>query len=385
MPAANRQVFFQMRALLSVCCLLLCLLARAEVSAVYGKFGPTGTALSPTPIVSWHLKPTGGGIVSRVDMIINDRPVDADFNSGSSSVEYRPAQPLPNGLYTVVCRVTIARELIVRQDWTFEVGDSDSPDGGPTAPSFAANYAFEATNAIRAELGMPAFLQDHRISAAAAAHSRYQVLNRTTAHYEDPAKPGFTGKAPWDRIQKFGFPGPCYEGACGHEMDPRKAIRLLFDAPYHRIAFLQPGSPAIGVGFVSGALTVDYSVSNEEGVGMSPAPGQRGIPTAWDGNESPSPLRIHGASGSVGYPIVFSWFSPRIENITISSMKLFSSDGIAVPAYVNTPENDCELRFAGVITPKCRLQANATYTVRVQATTQRGVKIDRTWSFTTGA
>jgi uncharacterized protein YkwD len=374
---------FSMRGLLSVCLFLFCLVARAEVSAIYGKYFPTGSVSSQNPVVSWNVKPTGGGTVSRVEMSINNKPVVADFNTESNSVEYSPSKPLQDGLYTVACRVTIARELIVRQDWSFEVNGGEPSDRGP-ASSFAAAYAFEATNAIRAEMGMPPFLIDDRISAAAAAHSRYQLLNRGTGHYEVAGKPGFTGVAPWDRIQKFGYPGVCYEGACGHEMDPRRAIRLLFDAPYHRIAFLQPGSPPIGIGFEAGALTVDYAVSTEEGVGMSPAPGQRGVPTAWDGNESPCPLRIHGASGAVGYPIVFSWFSPRIESISISSMKLISPAGSPVPAYVNTPENDAELRFAGVITPMAKLRANTCYTVRVQATTQRGVKINRTWSFTTG-
>lgn len=370
-----------MRPLLSAAVFLLALSVQADVSAIYGKYNPTGSVTASEPLVSWKLTPTGGGHVSRVEMSINSHPVSAEFNGETSSVEYRPAGPMKGGLYTVVCRVTIERELIVRQDWSFEIRGG-ATDCGPST-SFGANYALEATNVIRQSLGLPAYVLDDRMTAAANAHSKYQILNGQTCHIEDPSKPGFTGKAPWDRVQHFGFPGTCYEGACGNQMDPRKAIQLLFDAPYHRIAFLQPGSPQIGIGFEGGALTVDYAVSSEEGVGISPAAGQLGTPLAWDGNESPTPLRIHGASGPVGYPVVFSWFSPTLESIRIGSMRLLGPDGTEIPAYVNTPANDDELRFAGVLTPRSKLQPRTTYTAEVHATSQRGQRIDRTWSFTT--
>lgn len=380
-----------MRVFLTGVLVFLSLSIQADVSAIYGKFSPTGSVKSAQPVVSWGLTPTGGGHVSRVDMQINDQAVEARFNSSSSAVEYKPTGPLPAGLYAVVCRVTIDREVTLRQDWTFEVlgearGTSRSGGGSASpAKSLAASYAFTTTNEIRAEMGLPGFVSDERINAAAAAHSRYQVLNRMTCHIEDPNKPGYTGKAPWDRIQHFGFDGVCYEGACGGQTDPRKAIQLLFDAPYHRIAFLQPGSPAVGIGFEGGAMTMDYAVSEQEGTGISPAPGQTGIPLSWDGNESPSPLRVHGAYGTVGYPIVFGWFSPRLENIKVKSMKLFTADGSEVATYVNTPDNDSELRFAGVMTPKVKLRPKTSYTAEVRATTDRGAKIDRTWTFTTGS
>jgi len=357
----------------------LCLLTRADVSAVYGKFGPTGSIEGPRPDISWKVTPTGGGHVSRVDMRINDHPVAATYNDASDAVEYKPEQAFAAGLYTVDCRATIDGQLIVHQDWSFEVDSGNAPSG-----SFASGIALAATNAIRSELGLPAMVPDDRMNAAAEAHSRYEVLNGLTCHEEDSDKPGFTGKAPWDRLQRFGFPGTCFEGACGNQMDPKRAVRMLFDAPYHRIAFLQPGAPRVGIGVEGGSLTIDYSVSTSEGVGASPAPGQTDIPTTWDGNESPSPMRIFGESGAVGYPIVFAWFSPRLESIRITSMRLIGPGQVEVPAYVNTPDNDSELRFAGVVTPKKALQPHTVYTVEVHATTERGVRIDKTWSFTTG-
>jgi hypothetical protein len=64
-------------------------------------------------------------------------------------------------------------------------------------------------------------------------------------------------------------------------------------------------------------------------------------------------------------------------------MKLIGPDGVEVPSYLNTPENDSELRFSGVLTPKSKLLSGATYRVEVRAASQRGKKLDRSWSFTT--
>lgn len=372
-----------MRACLVLVLALLTISLRADVSAIYGKYSPTGAVKSQQPAITWKLTPTGGGKVSRVEMLINDEAVEAQFNARTNEVEHTPDQPLDEGLYTVVCRVTIDRAVTVRQDWSFEVlhASTDNRVRG----SIAATYALSVTNSIRAELGLPGYTMDGKMSDAALAHTRYQAQNGVICHIEDPRKPGYTGKAPWDRTAKFGFEGLCFEGVCGNQSDPRKAVRLLFDAPYHRIPFLQPGSPRVGIGFESGILTMNYAVSDAEGAGLSPAPGQADVPTSWDGNESPSPLRIHGAGGPVGYPIVFGWFSPRLEGITIHSMRLSGPSGETVPAYVNTPENDSQLRFAGLIIPKAKLKANTRYTAEVRATTKAGVKINRTWSFTTGS
>ena len=322
--------------------------------------------------------------MSRVEMRINDQPVSAEFDADKNEVVYQPSDPMEPGLHSVTCRVTIERAVTVRQDWSFEVGGLYAADNRP-AKSAAASYALMATNEFRALIGMRPFALDDKMCQAASAHSKYQILNRSVGHYEEPGKPGYTGKAPWDRTAHFGFEGVCYEGVCGGQTDPKRAIQLLFDAPYHRIPFLQPGAPKVGIGFEGGVLTVNYAVSDDAGVGTAPAADQTGVPLGWDGNETPSPMRIHRFNGATGYPIVYAYFSPMLENIDVQSMKLFGPDGTLVDAFVNTPDNDSELRFAGIITPRKPLQANSRYRVEVKARTKRGGKIDRTWSFTTGS
>lgn len=352
----------------------------SDVSVIYGKYGPTGRIEDSAPNLSWKLTPTGGGKITHVRLTLNDQPVPAVFVAASSSVEYQPAAPLRSGLYTVHCQATVDRQLVVRQDWSFEIAGKDG--GGPAG--FAVGPVLDSLNELRRVSGLPPFALDSRMSAAAAAHSHYQAINRTTGHFEDPSLAGFTGKAPWDRTAAFGVPGGCYECVCGNESDPRKAIQLLFDAPYHRIPFLQSGSPKVGIGMEAGALTIDCALSSESGVGLSPAPGQSGASRAWDGNEFPSPLRIHGATGPVGYPIVFAWLTPQMEGLAVRSMRLLDGK-VVVPTYLNTPENDSELRFAAILLPKAALKPETTYTVEVKASTAGGRDLSRTWSFRTGS
>lgn len=352
----------------------------ADVSVIYGRYGPTGRIEDSTPNLSWKLTPTGGGQITHVRLTLNDQPVPATFVAASSAIEYQPSAPLRSGLYTVRCQATVDRQLVVRQDWSFEISGKDR--GGPSG--FAVGPVLDSLNGLRRLSGLPPFALDSRMSAAAAAHSHYQAIHRTTGHFEDPALAGFTGKAPWDRTAAFGAPGGCYECVCGNESDPRKAIQLLFDAPYHRIPFLQAGSPKVGIGMEGGALTIDTALSPEPGVGLSPAPNQTETPRIWDGNEFPSPLRMHGATGPVGYPIVFAWLTPQMEGLTVRAMSLREGD-LVIPTYLNTPENDSELRFAAILLPKAALKSETTYTVDVKASTAGGQDVSRTWSFRTGA
>lgn len=365
-----------MRSAILLFCSALVALARAEVGAIYGQYGPSGSVANTRPQLSWRLTPTGGGRVTRVEMNLNAKPVPAQYNEKASSVEFTPSADLDPGLYNVACRVTLEGQVVARQEWSFEVGTGEDS-------SFAAAAALDELNLIRKEIGLAALPLDDRLARAAAAHSSYQWLAGVTGHYEESSQTGFTGRAPWDRAKRFGFPGSCYEGASGGQPDPRSAVRMLFDAPYHRIAFLQPGAPAVGVGFERGFLTVDYGISEQEGPGMSPAPGQTGVSLAWDGNETPNPLRLHDASGRVGYPIVFSWFSPRLGNARIQSMTLEGPDGNQCPAHLNTPENDAELRFAAVLIPRRPLSPRTTYRVDVRGQNDRGETFARSWSFTT--
>ncbi len=346
---------------------------------IYGDYQPRGIVKQTTPLLRWNVRSNDGQQIGSVELSINGKKVKAEYNSEKEAVEYRPNEGLDAGLYKVVCRATIPGQVTARQDWTFEVNPA-----GEDAP-IASALALDEINLVRKELGLPSFRSDQRANDAAMAHSRYMSQHGVCGHVESADKPGFTGVQPWDRLQAFGYQGTCYEDSCIGEGDPRAAVRLLFDAPYHRIAFLQPGSSDIGVGMIGGALTTDFIVSDQSGVSTSPSDGQNDIPLSWDGNESPSPLRIHGVSGEVGYPIVFGYFSPNLESIRISSFEVKNERGDVVPGMLNTPANDPELRFAAVFLPSATLAPSAKYRVFVKAKTRSGKSIDRAWTFTTRA
>ncbi len=367
-----------MRLFLALAPLYLAFSGPAGVTAVQGGYSPSGSVKDPLTKIAWHIRATAGGKIATVQMSLNGEPVMARYNDDDQIVEYVPANRLKDGFYKVTCKATIPGVVTARQDWSFEISAGSAPAG-----SYAASNACDALNAIRKELCLPAMKWDGRMASAALAHSKYQVLNAEPGHTEEPGKPGFTGKAPWDRTLAFGFPRLCYECACSDEVDPARAVRLLFDAPYHRIPFLQPGTPEVGVGMEREALTIDYAVSKAEGSGISPGPDQQNVPLSWDGNESPSPLRLHTSRGLVGYPIVFAYFSPRLERISVASIRLTDDQGAEVPCYLNTPENDGQLTFGAILIPKSPLLAGREYSVEAKATTLKGEPVGRSWKFTT--
>lgn len=367
-----------MRLFLLLSALLVSALASADL--IYGDYQPTGIIKDLSPTVTWKVAPTPGNKIDGVELSLNGKSVKAVYDEKTHAVIYTPPAALDAGLYRVTCRATIPGKVTARQDWSFEVSGGESNNA-----SFASMLAFNEANLIRQELGLPMFSQDQRITDAAMAHSRYMSFNGACGHVEESGKSGFTGTQPWDRVAAYGYKGPCYEDACLGKDDPKEAIRLLFNAPYHRIAFLQPGAVRLGAGMVDGALTADFTVSTQSGVGMSPARGQKGIPTTWDGNESPNPLRLHSPQGSVGYPIVFGYYSPRMEPISITSFELRDCEGNLVSAFLNTPANDNMLRFNAVLIPSRPLVPEEIYEVRVAGKTASGKSIDTNWKFTTAA
>lgn len=344
---------------------------------IYGEYKPTGIVQDGVQSVTWKVTPTDGYEISEVDLSLNGQPVKATYDQKEHLVTYKPETNLGPGFYKVNCRATVVGKVTVRQDWSFEI----SQPGSNT--SIASQLAFDEVNLIRRELGLPPFSTDKRVSDAAMAHSRYMAANQLCGHVEEPGKSGYTGRQPWDRIQAFGYQGVCYEDACFGIADPRQAVRSLFDAPYHRIAFLQPGSTVLGAGMIDGALTADFVLSPDCGVSYSPASGQTGVPVAWDGNETPSPLRVHGVNAATGYPIVFGYYSPQMETIRVTKFQLIDPEGSIVAGYLNTPANDSMLRFSAVFIPSQALFPATTYSVVVKGSTRGGKCIDSTWKFTT--
>jgi hypothetical protein len=357
--------------------------ALPSIQAFHRSYGPKAEIKVSAPTLQWEVWPSDGAQVTGVSMEINGREVDASYNNRLRRLEYQPVKPFNAGKYDVRCRVTVAGKLQVKKDWSFQVS-SDAIPSLP-APDTVQVASLSEVNIYRRSLGLDAAHHDSRLNAASLAHVRYLSLNKRTGHYEKEGEPGFIGVTPSDRLETFGYCGSSWECVTFNSGGVRESVRDLFDAPYHRIPFLQPGAPPIGTGMVGRNFGIKFGDSHETGISVSPGSNQSGVSTSWSGNEVPNPLRMHAApSGAVGYPIVFAFFGENYPSIKLASASL-SSGGMDVPMFVNTSVNDDRLEGAIIMIPKRPLAPSARYDVEVEAVANNGKTVQKRWSFTTGA
>ena len=341
--------------------------------------GPVGELRVARPALAWKVLAVGESKITEVELTLNGAPVPARY--AENTVAYTPEEPLAPGPYTVKCTVVLDGEWPVSKSWRFSIAHTAQvqiplPDAGQKS-------ALAVANAYRSTLGLPPLRLDPRLCAAARAHSDYLEKNGLLAHDQRPDRPGYLAGRPAERRAVFGYAGGCYENIGQGSPTVEQAVRDLFDAPYHRLAFLQPGSPDFGAGTVGDRTTLEVGTTNDSGVVVYPGDGQRNVPTRWEGNELPDPLRLHPGRAPVGYAITFFHFSPQGGRVRVTQARLTNGQGAPVPIYLNTPENDDELKNGALLIPRQPLLPGGSYKVAVTATTETGESLSRTWSFTT--
>lgn len=345
-------------------------------------FGPQSTVRVARPTVRWEVWPGPGSTLTSTMMTINGQDVRPKYDRAGRALTYTPSQPLDEGTYSVECKVIVDDFMPVTKSWKFKIA-AGAAEGLPS-PSGDQVREVSEINRLRGLMGLPDLEIDPRLCAAAMAHTNYLSVNNLTGHYQRAGDPSFVGVSPGDRLDAFGYSDGSWEGVDYGRQSDLTSINRLFDAPYHRLPFLQPGSTVVGAGSMPCHMTLEFGMSATSGVVVSPADGQRDIKTSWHGPESPDPLAMHGVDGVVGYPIVFSYFSPQQEKIVVEKATLRTALGDLVPFYLNSPDNDKELNFAALVIPKSPLKPRTGYTVSVDAHTASGKDISQTWRFVTG-
>jgi hypothetical protein len=355
--------------------------ADSTTQAFHRSYGPKSALLVSAPTLQWEVWPSDGGQVTYASMVVNGERVNAGYNAKLRRLEYQPSRPFAAGSYNVQCKVLVDNRLEVKKDWSFKVTSkaiSSLPD-----PNAAQNAGASEVQVIRRKLGLDDIYQEDRLNAASLAHSKYLTQNRRTGHYEKEGEPGFVGATPADRLEAFGFSGGSWECVSFNSGGLKQSVQDLFDAPYHRIPFLQPGRTPIGTGFDGKNFTIKFGIGSGSGVSYSPASGERNVPTTWDGNENPNPLRIHKATGAkVGYPIVFSVFDQDFPTVRVQHASL-SLNGRSVPVFLNSNANDDRLDNTVFLIPVKPLAPGTTYDVEIQAEVNGKAPVRRSWSFTT--
>ncbi len=351
---------------------------------------PMGVLHVTRPTITWKVWPTDNALrVTRVALSVNGvRQIGVTYSETERAVVYVCDRPLTPGDYRVSCQIQFARtQPTTPKEWNFTVA-SDAVASLP-APTEEQHNALAHANNYRRMLGLPDFVMDARLCAAAGAHSDYMSRNeQQIGHAQQAGRVGFVASHSWERMAAFGYAGGSYENVEYGSPTRSDALQGLFDAPYHRIPFMQPGTPVFGAGFAGKATTVLFGTTEDEATICSPRDGQSDVPLLWDGNETPNPLRIHGAEGRgpVGYPITLVHFSPAKTSLRVSSATLVATQtGKAIVCWVNTPENDHFLKYAVVLIPQSPLQPRTAYQVIVRAQTEAGADVSRAWRFTTGS
>jgi hypothetical protein len=218
-------------------------------------------------------------------------------------------------------------------------------------------------------------------------HANYTVQNRST-----DAMAGLNA-----HTQRPDLPGASAAGAaCAKAADlfPKvSGLRVAIDGwmagMYHRRPMLDPQLERIGVGYAplpDGTLTAAARFENAARKNGNwpvayPADKQTNVPLNY-GAEFPNPIPNHGTGG---HPITLQF--PPFDKVGGVSAKLSDAKGALVDFFLSDPEHPAtSFGQFGVICliPKQSLQAEHTYTVRIDAT-WKSKPGTWAWSFSTGS
>jgi uncharacterized protein YkwD len=259
-----------------------------------------------------------------------------------------------------------------------------SPTGSPE------QIVLNRINFYRALAGAPQLQLHAALLQAAQNHANYYLLNYADEaamvygpHGEVAGKPGYTGRASWDRDTAAGYPWFAGWEVMHFVNDPVRSVDDWVATIYHRVIMLDPYLEYMGYGHgSSGAMRVDVADFGHgttdpvpQQITLFPAPGQTNVPLlgSW---ESPSPLPP-GETDPFGYPITIQ--PTAFVPLTVAQAELRDASGAPVAVYPSP--SDCGTTCYALI-PIEPLQSATTYTVHAAGTVD-GVPFEKTWSFTT--
>ncbi len=296
--------------------------------------------------------------------------------------------------------------------------------------SFGVSSGAIEVNRLRAKAGMVRLKYNSILAKSAHNHAKYLARLRLASHFENPKYPYFTGKTPFDRMAKAGYPSRVgVENISFAERSYKKSVEVLFSTIYHRLAFLDFRIDSIGTsayGNIKGRVYV-YEMSSSEvaklcqhpnrgkksgrvmvgvcskrgvkiyqsqmqhsllavekrnrRVVLFPYPNARNIPRAFV-NETPNPFR-----GRVkrGFPVTVELNPARYRTARLKRFRIFGSKKEPLKAKIITAKSDIRGKLSPltfVLVPNRVLKPNSKYSVEFIASTNRG-EIKRSWSFRT--
>lgn len=378
-------------------CTSLMLPAPHALAFKYGFHGaPTDTVGVTKPTIVFYFQTDMNQPPSTYTMSLNNQNVNAVYDAANGTFKYTPDTDLQPGEHTVRMMITYKGYEPIEKSWSFTIAKDAQKQFA--AADTGQLEAFAALNDFRVLYGLPAVKMNDQLNASATAHAKYLDANEVkqskgsqeSLHLQTPGKPQFIGKTPLERAAYFGYTAKVGEDAAYVNGPIKEAIDLLFDAPYHRTPFLDPNVTEVGLGRVGDYTIIEfgYAATPVNQLVVSPAAGDRYVPTAFEGNEDPDPLRIHsGSEYPVGYPIMAQYYGSDTDKAKLVSAELTDGSKQKVDTFVNTPDNDDKLTNAFIILPSKPLKPNTTYHAKLsfQVTHANGTTSSETkeWNFTT--
>ncbi len=278
------------------------------------------------------------------------------------------------------------------------------PARAATAAEILGQQVLAEIDAIRAEVGEPPVAADPSLRLSSQNHADYLLANTDlwgvdSAHKERAGRPGYTAEYSYQRAQLAGFPHwkvaeVVISAFGGPVLKAEDIVSMWVDAPLHRRAILERSVAYTGFGYGSDgyhrAYVLDVGHFNPSfyhpvEVQPYPADGQTGVPTSWDGNESPQPFRELEGFYPSGYPItVFPVYGGSAYVSSSLSLRR-TADGVPVPV---VQSSDAKYNYA--FAPRAPLEPDTEYTATFSYTAASewgGLQTSGTvtWSFATAA
>lgn len=268
---------------------------------------------------------------------------------------------------------------------------------------------FNAINDFRAITGLTVVAQSSSLDAAAQNHVKYLIANpdvdlaasnaktgQPNFHYEDAARPGFTGATVAERaaFEKYGSTSVGEVGSFG-AAPPAELVANLVGSVYHRELLMNQALRDIGIAHGStgsqplvvnlGYKTLQRNPSTY--VGVYPTDGETGLRRS-AAIEAPNPFPDVPASRiaqDTGYPVSIS--TEANTTLSVSSFTL-SESGQSGTLDVRlltsaTDPNKLVLKNNAFIVTKSVLKPNTRYSVRFSGAVD-GAPLTKEWSFVTG-
>lgn len=338
----------------------------------------------------------GGERVETCELFLDGQPLSAAYNAAAGVISAQPAGDLAPGWHTVSLRVQLAGYQPFELTSTFTI-TSQSYQAQPSAAlagqaSLTAD-GLKVLNGFRQALGLPLLTEQPKLMQSAQAHADFLARNRLFSHYQSKAYPGFTGIRVKDRAEAFGYYLPVGEGLSTVTPSGGMGVESLMDAPYHRLAHIDPNFSEAGLGFsLNPSITVvNYGAPQglkDNRVVLYPYSGQTDAKIGWKAVEDPNPLAAYGQENAyVGYPISLSVHDSTTKELQLISAQLTDAGSREVPVYVMDSSKETSWKKHVFLIPQKPLTPGMAYTAKVEAirllTDGTTAPISRKWTFTT--